>query len=487
MLVLVNTNTMQPPIAPIGLEYVAAAAIAADVPVRIIDLGLADDPDATLQAGLTDTDPVLVGLSFRNADDCFWPSAQSFVPHLQAIIARIRRISDAPVCLGGVAFSIFGRSLLERVGADFGIRGDGEHALPCLYRALLDQHPIQAVPGLVLPHQDHGRVGEPAWPDPPDVPTRRDIVDNCSYFARGGQIGFETKRGCNRHCTYCADPLAKGRRLRLRDPRQVADEVQALADRGIDVLHTCDAEFNLPYEHAMAVCRALEKRRLGDHVRWYAYLAVLPFDAELAAAMRRAGCVGIDFTSDSAAPAMLRAYRQRHGPADLQRAVRLCRENGIRVMLDLLLGGPGETPQTVAESIAFLKRIDPDCVGAACGLRLYPGTEVTTALSRQGSLDDLPGLRRRYTGPVDLLEPTFYISPALGEDPAALIRDHIAGDQRFFPPMSEAPTETTDARTPDDHNYNANAELVEAIAAGARGAYWDILSRRRHDESPQVQ
>ena len=44
------------------------------------------------------------------------------------------------------------------------------------------------------------------------------------------------------------------------------------------------------------------------------------------------------------------------------------------VMLDLLLGGPGETCQTVAESIDFVKQIGPDCAGAALGIRIYPGT-----------------------------------------------------------------------------------------------------------------
>jgi len=95
----------------------------------------------------------------------------------------------------------------------------------------------------------------------------RSWVDNKRYFKEGGQAGFETKRGCNGSCIYCADPVAKGRNIRLRPPSAVADEVEHLVAQGIDHLHTCDSEFNLPPEHAIAVCEEFERRRLGDKVR----------------------------------------------------------------------------------------------------------------------------------------------------------------------------------------------------------------------------
>ena len=138
----------------------------------------------------------------------------------------------------------------------------------------------------------------------------------------------------------------------------------------------------------MAVCEELNRRSLGERVRWYAYLAVTPFDAEMAAAMRKAGCVGINFTGDSASERMLRTYRQPHRSEDLANAVRLCRENGMKVMIDLLLGGPGETPQTAAETIEFIKRIDPDCAGASLGIRIYPGTGMVDALQARGPARD---------------------------------------------------------------------------------------------------
>ena len=169
---------------------------------------------------------------------------------------------------------------------------------------------------------------------------------------------------------------------------------------GIDVFHLCDSEFNVPGQHARRVCAELIARGLGRRVRWYAYLAVLPFDASLARQMRLAGCVGINFTGDAASATMLGSYRQPHRAGDLASAVRHCRDNGIAVMVDLLLGGPGETPQTVADTIGQMKHINPDCIGAGLGVRLYPCTPVLSQLSAASGLggDPRPSSSLRWPG-----------------------------------------------------------------------------------------
>jgi tryptophan 2-C-methyltransferase len=473
MLTLINLNRMQPPIAPIGLDYVAGAAKRSDVDVEVLDLCLETDAGQALKRHFADRQPRLVGLSFRNIDDCFWPSGQSYLGQLAQDVASIRALTDAPIAIGGVGYSIFARQIIEQFDIDFGIRGDGEETIVRLFNEICGRQRWESVPGLVFQQGESVHENTPAWPSDLDVPTKRNAIDNDTYFRRGGQIGVETKRGCFRKCTYCADPLAKGNAARLRTPADVADEFEALMRQGVDVFHLCDAEFNLPIWHAAEVCDELIRRRLGDRMRWYAYLAVVPFTDELGQKMKRAGCVGINFTSDSAVPSMLETYGQPHRKTDLTEAVKICRRHEITVMLDMLLGGPGETPETVAETISAFQEIDPDCAGAALGIRIYPGTPIAQTLTANGRLEQNPGLKRHYSGPVDLLRSTFYISPALGPKPARLVRDLIGDDARFFPPEEE--TDGTIEQGKRDHNYNANQALIDAVDAGARGAYWDIL------------
>jgi tryptophan 2-C-methyltransferase len=473
MLTLINANRMRPPIGPIGLDYVATAARQAGITVEVLDLGLQADADGGLASYFARATPVLVGVSFRNVDDCFWPSATSFVGDLSHVVGRVHKLSTAPVVVGGVGFSVFAERLTAHTGAEFGVRGDGEQSIVSLYRALAKKGGIERVGGLVWRSSGTLVTNPSAWSRRLAVPTSRDAIDNGEYFRRGGQGGVETKRGCPRRCIYCADPVSKGSVCRTRDPAAVADEFVALLAQGVDVIHVCDGEFNVPREHALAVCAELRRRRLGDRVTWYAYAAVTPFDDDLARSMREAGCVGIDFTGDAGSDVMLSVYGQAHRTDDLARSVRACKRHGIACMVDLLLGGPHETPKTLAETVSFMKAIGPDCVGAALGMRLFDGTPAVEIVAREGPMEKNASVRRTYEGPVDLLKPTFYVSAALGDRPARLVRDLIGGDPRFFAPNDDDEA----APTASDHNYNENTRLTEAIAAGARGAYWDILRR----------
>jgi len=479
MLTLINTNRMIPTIGPIGLDYIAGHVKQAGLDVEVLDLCFEDEPVEAMKRYFRQRSPDLVGISFRNADDCFWPSADWFVPGLKDTVETIRSMIDTPIVIGGVGYSIFPGQILKYAGADFGICGDGETAIVALLRQLQGQRRFVKVPGLVWRQESHIRANSPCWPDPISLTTARDSIDNLRYYEHGGQCGLETKRGCNRNCIYCADPLAKGNQLRLRDPSEVADEAQRLSSQGIDVLHLCDAEFNVPYSHALAVCEEFRSRSLGSRIRWYAYLSPSPFGANLARAMAQAGCVGIDFTGDSGSQSMLRTYRQQHGREQLAAAVRLCRQNNIAVMIDLLLGGPGETPETLRATVDFIRQIDPDCAGASLGVRVYPRTAMEKKIAREIQEGNHANIRRKYDGPIDLLRPTFYISGALGERPGELVRDLIDGDQRFFEPAIDAAEKTTEDGETANYNYNENALIAEAIAGGERGAYWDILRRLR--------
>ena len=113
MLTLINTNTMQPAIAPVGIDYIAGAAKQAGIETDYVDLCLADNRDATLRDYFSKHNPELIGLSFRNVDDCFWPSCQWFVPRLAEQINTIRKLTDAPIVVGGVGFRFSPRRLLN--------------------------------------------------------------------------------------------------------------------------------------------------------------------------------------------------------------------------------------------------------------------------------------------------------------------------------------------------------------------------------------
>lgn len=474
-ILLINSNLMKPPVTPVAIDFLAGALRAEGYAVRFLDLAFEDDVGSAIEREI-DCDFFFVGVTVRNIDDSFFATRDFCLARVRPIVQKIKDLNDVPVVLGGVGYSIFPRAALEYCGADFGIQGDGERAIVQLADAFAGDRSPLGVPGLVS-RRGGGRIENA--PAPVDLSAMdlgdRGTVDNLRYFKEGGMVGFETKRGCGASCSYCADPLAKGATCRQRPPEQVAREIASLADAGIDHFHTCDSEFNVPRSHAAEVCREFVRAGLGEKIRWYAYMTPEYFDDELASLMKRAGCAGIDFGADHCDPALLKVLGRSHTAESLGRAARLCREHNIACMFDLLLGAPGETPDTLKEAVEFMKRIAPSCVGASMGLRIYPGTALAKFLAPR-LRPDAPGVYGMESDTADFLRPVYFLSPDLGEEPQRLLFDLVGGDERFFIPSPE--------RGESDYNYNDNSVLSEAIRSGERGAFWDILRRLKTKSSP---
>jgi hypothetical protein len=458
---LINTNRMQPPVAPIGLDYIAEALHAAGHGVQLLDLCWEENPHSAINSFFKNSAFGLVGMTLRNTDDCAFTSGQSFLPGVVELVKTVRENSDAPIVLGGVGFSVMPEQILAQANADFGVWGEGEFVLPELAACLESGEPYRDLSSLIWCENGSWRRNPPSWRSPADLPAMsRTWVDNRRYFLYGGQAGFETRRGCSGRCIYCADPVAKGNCVRLRPAAAVVDEIEQLISQGIDVLHTCDGEFNIPEKHALEICGEITRRGLGGRLRWYAYCAPAPFSHALARAMRAAGCVGIDFGADNGCAAMLQRLGRAFGPADVLNAAQRAKEQGMAVMLDLLLGSPGESRESIEQTVALVRQAGPDRAGVSLGVRVYPGTELAAQVASKEFAGGLIGGN-------DPFEPLFFLEPQIAPFVFDWLNTLIGDDKRFlfYDP----------SRPKQNYNYNANQRLVEAIQQGYRGAFWDIL------------
>ena len=460
---LVNTNRMWPPIGPVGLEYVAEALHSLGHQPEVLDLCWEENTESAISSFFKKKEFGLIGLSIRNTDDCAYGSKQSFI-HEYADIARyIRACTDAPVVLGGVGFSVMPVPILERVEVDLGIWGDGEFILPLLVEKMVKKDSWLELPNLIH-RTNKGWTRNPiVTPSLDDLPLmNRGWFNNLRYYYKGGQAGFETKRGCPCKCIYCADPVAKGREVRLRSPRAVVHELKKLVEMGIIHFHTCDSEFNIPEYHGEEVCEEIIKQNMGQKLQWYAYCAPTFFSRELARLLHSAGCVGINFGTDSGDDSILKRLGRNYTANDIENTVQICKDVGITVMLDLLLGTPGETEKSIVSTIELMKRVEPDCVGISVGVRIYPGTFM-------GKLVEKGKLKEGLSGKPAGTEPIFYIEPDVAPFIFDLLDRLIGNDPRFYF-MNPSKPEV-------NYNYNANQRLMDAINNGFRGAYWDILRK----------
>ena len=467
-ILLVNPNQMKPPVAPIALDYLASALKASGHRVDLLDLCFSNDILADIHRYFASNSASIVAITLRNTDDTTFATRDFFLPKIKGITECIRECTDAPIVIGGSGFSVAAKAVLEFCGLDLGIWGEGEYALPLFVNRLLNDEDYRNVPGLVYRGKNGFHRNPATYIDLEKMPTpRRDMIDNERYYAEGGMGGVETKRGCPRKCIYCADPLGKGSKLRMRSPSSVAEEIETLLANGIEHIHICDSEFNYPYEHARSVCREIINRGLGSRVRWYAYCSPAPFDEELAYLFLQAGCAGVNFGVDSANDRILHTLGRDFTSEDVARTAEICHRSGLVFMYDLLLGGPGETQDSLRETLESMKQLAPSRVGASLGVRIYPKTALAKLVLSQGPVASNPNVHGERDE--SFLAPAFYLSSELGEDASRYLEGLIGGDERFM--FMAGGTSNS------NYNYNANTVLVDAIRNGYRGAFWDILRR----------
>jgi hypothetical protein len=443
--------------------------VEAGIPVSVLDMSFEPDWKAALQKELRGIEPIIVGLTVRNTDDCSFASQRSFLPWLREIVTEVRKSTEAPVFLGGVGFSTLPEAVLMATQADGGVEGDGEEAIVALASSLIKGEDITSLHNIVYWQGGHVVRNPRAEVDLRNFPVpRRRLFNNKRYLQLGAMVGVETKRGCSQNCIYCADPVAKGRKVRLRSPEIIVREFQDLIEQGVTWFHLCDSEFNLPPGHAKDVCQASIKAGLGDRIRWYSYCAPVPFDNELAHLMKRAGCGGINFGVDTLHDGQLHRMGRAHSVEDVKQLVQMLDKEGINYIFDLLIGGPGETTETARVTIDRVREFGVPLAGVAIGVRVYPdtplGKAVASGIIRVGLHPD------RDESPA---QPIFYLSPHLGDDAVSLI-DHLVGDDKRFLLLAKPGEEGS-------YNYAGDELLSKLIERGARGAYWDILRQHLDD------
>lgn len=468
---LINTNLIRPPVAPIGLDYIGSALVKNGFEVELLDLNFSKNIKEDIRKKLTGSSFLAIGVTIRNTDDCYYLSQDNFLIQIKDIMKHIRKYSESPIILGGGGFSVMPLNIINYLKADFGVMGDGEFILPELLGVIREnkKYPdaLNNIRGVVSRGTSYKIIGLQNGSLKEYPLSDRDLVDNKRYFNEGGMGSVETKRGCNRRCIYCADPLIKGSKLRTRPVKTVIEEIEKLTHKNINYIHFCDSELNIPINHATELLNQIIENRLGDKIRWYSYMSPIPFDENFIKLLKKSGCEGINFGVDSTHTMILKNLGRAHNLEDLRNISKLCSKYKIRFMFDLLLGGPGEDKDTIKYTIDSVKKLNPTCVGISCGIRIYPGTTLSSMIRK----DTSPGknLYGNISSNNNFLRPVFYLSEKIGKDLIGYTNSLVSEDRRFFIGASD--------KSDKNYNYNENLKLQKAIKSGYRGAFWDILQR----------
>ncbi|HEY1951297.1 MAG TPA: radical SAM protein [Gemmatimonadaceae bacterium] len=423
-----NRERQPYPVVPNGLACVASALDAAGHQVRFLDLCFSRDPMATARGAARAFRPDVIGVSVRNIDNSDAIALRHYTPEARDVLRTLRGAApEAKIVAGGAAFGVAPEALFRELGVDYAVAGDGERASVALVNALQSGAPIEASPGIV--RDRNGTVtftppGEDADLDSLASPQLHRWIDLARYQRHGATIPIQTKRGCVYKCIYCTYRNVEGWGYRTRDPELVADEIEELKrEAGVRHFDFVDSTFNSPPGHALAVCEAIARRGLGVRLDTTNFTPATA-SPQLLAAMKSAGFRTLGITAESASDAVLDKLEKGFSAAKVREVAERVELHGIRTLWIFLVGGPGETPSTLEETLEFAKwRLERgEAVYTTVGLRIYPGTTLHRIAIAEGVV------------PADstLLDPTFYFSSSLVFDDAVARLKRFAADHPRF-------------------------------------------------------
>ncbi|MCB9555141.1 MAG: radical SAM protein [Deltaproteobacteria bacterium] len=227
--------------------------------------------------------PKAVGFTMRNVDSLLFhvafppdgrQGAYQPIRKTAALIKHARTVTEVPILIGGFGFSIDPVVLLgEMEGADIGIRGEPDH---------LFEHFDEVVHGgrrsdihnLVYRREDgqvvenervfYGPLDEPEYDDQLVGELEQFYGGNVLFSDRASPVPVEVARGCPYRCSFCIEPVVKGRQLRRRDLAAVEQDIRLLARHGIRKVFLIASELNIGKDTLLTDAQAMMRRINAD-------------------------------------------------------------------------------------------------------------------------------------------------------------------------------------------------------------------------------
>jgi radical SAM superfamily enzyme YgiQ (UPF0313 family) len=410
LLISANTSEINMPTLPLGLVSVATATKAAGHEVEILDLLASQVPQARVQEAIERFLPEVIGIAVRNIDDQSMENTKFLLPEVRDVVAACRSHSRALIILGGAGYSIFPESVLSYLNADAGIQGEGEAAFSALLDKLQKGASLADIPGIYLPGR--GLQGERLFTRNLDsIPFPDEHLWTLAPTANEDiLIPLQTRRGCALGCNYCSTATIEGTALRRRSIELVVEGLARHAALGFKRFYFTDNTFNMPPSYALELCRRITEKKLD--ITWVCIIYPGHIEEELVKAMAEAGCREVSLGFESGCERILAIMNKKYTLENVRRTAGLLAKYKIRQMGFLLLGGPGETRETVVESLTFADSLPLDAIKITMGIRIYPCTELAQTAVADGLISPHD----------DLLLPRFYMVPGL----EAWLRETVA-------------------------------------------------------------
>ena len=180
-----------------------------------------------------------------------------------------------------------------------------------------------------------------------------------SKIAPGSVVHIRTARSCSFKCSFCSYPTIAGD-LALMDLDNAIDTVRKAKKAGVSSLFFVDDTFNVPRPRFEELIDRLIKEKID--LPWYSFLRCQFVDEKLVAKMKKSGCQGVFLGVESGSDKILKNMTKGSAAKYYGPGIKWLKNNGIVTVGAFVIGFPGETAETVAETKAFIEN---------CGLDFY--------------------------------------------------------------------------------------------------------------------
>jgi radical SAM superfamily enzyme YgiQ (UPF0313 family) len=190
-------------------------------------------------------------------------------------------------------------------------------------------------------------------------------------YIKGPFTFMLTSRGCPAGCTYCIKHVSYQYATRLRSPKLVLEEMWYLKKLGINNIHMYADLFTVNRDQVIEMCKMMIEQKIN--IKWTSNSRVDFVDEEMLDLMGKAGCRFISWGLESGNEAILKHAHKGADPAKAERALRWAKKAGIMNWGYFIIGLPGETEETIRQTIDFAKKLPLD-IALFHVAAPYPGT-----------------------------------------------------------------------------------------------------------------
>jgi anaerobic magnesium-protoporphyrin IX monomethyl ester cyclase len=364
----------------LGLAFIAATLEQQGHAVKILDIAIEGESPKRISSIMRESAPDIVGIATLTP-------TYFGVQRLAAMVKEL--FPRCPVVVGGTHVSALTEEVMKEPNIDFAIKGEGELSMAELVKAIEEGKGFSGIKG--VSYKQDGSIVHNAprplienldtLPSPPWHLFR--LQEYMGNLNGKKAVGLSAARGCPFGCVFCYRGPAAGENVRMWSPQRVVQEIKTVKEKyGIQGIHFWNDVFTYDKRWVDALCNLFQQEQLN--IEWDCQTRADLINEPVLRKMKAAGCKAIMLGVESGSNEVLQAIDKKLTKDQIRQSFELLQQIGFETTATFTLGLPWDTRETIKETIAFAREINPDFAMFYMATP-FPGSPMWSMLEAKGA------------------------------------------------------------------------------------------------------